>query len=77
MACNCSKPITKSECARLREFNEDGRLFIYHIFDDRGLVVAYVPKGENPNDIAKERGFYNEKGELEWYLTTEHPCLWE
>ena len=52
-------------------------MFIYHIFDDKGLVVAYVPKGENPNDIAHERGFYNEKGELEWYLTTEHPCLWE
>lgn len=38
-------------------------------------MVAYVPKGENPNDIARERGFFNENGELEWYVTTEHPCL--
>lgn len=77
MACNCSKPIRKSDCDRLRKFNADGRLFIYHIFNDKGLTVAYVPKGENPNKIAKERGFINEKGELEWYLTTEHPCLKE
>lgn len=75
MGCNCSKPITPTECARLKEYKEDGRLFIYHIFDDVGLVVAYVPKGENPNKIAQERGFYNDKGELEWYLVTEHPCL--
>ena len=75
MACNCSKPIPKSDCERLRKFNKDPRLFIYHIFNDKGLVVAYVPKGENPNDIARERGFFNENGQLEWYVTTEHPCL--
>lgn len=75
MACNCSKPIPKSDCERLRKFNKDPRLFIYHILNDKGLVVAYVPKGENPNDIARERGFFNENGELEWYVTTEHPCL--
>ena len=75
MACNCSKSIPKSDCERLRKFNKDPRLFIYHIFNDKGLVVAYVPKGENPNDIARERGFFNENGELEWYVTTEHPCL--
>ena len=75
MACNCSKPIPKSDCERLRKFNKDPRLFIYHIFNDKGLVVAYVPKGENPNDIARERGFFNENEELEWYVTTEHPCL--
>ena len=75
MACNCSKPIPKSDCERLRKFNKDPRLFIYHIFNDKGLVVAYVPKGENPSDIARERGFFNENGELEWYVTTEHPCL--
>nr|DAS98795.1 MAG TPA: hypothetical protein [Caudoviricetes sp.] len=75
MACNCSKPIPKSDCERLRKFNKDPRLFIYHIFNDKGLVVAYVPKGENPNDIARERGFFNENGELEWYVITEHPCL--
>ena len=75
MACNGSKPIPKSDCERLRKFNKDPRLFIYHIFNDKGLVVAYVPKGENPNDIARERGFFNENGELEWYVTTEHPCL--
>lgn len=75
MACNCSKPIPKSDCERLRKFNKDPRFFIYHIFNDKGLVVAYVPKGENPNDIARERGFFNENGELEWYVTTEHPCL--
>ena len=75
MACNCSKPRPKSDCERLRKFNKDPRLFIYHIFNNKGLVVAYVPKGENPNDIARERGFFNENGELEWYVTTEHPCL--
>jgi len=75
MACNCSRPIPKSDCERLRKFNKDPRLFIYHIFNDKGLVVAYVPKGENPNDIARERGFFNENGELEWYVTMEHPCL--
>lgn len=77
MGCNCGKPITKTECAKLKEFYEDGRLFIYHIFDGRGLEVAYVPSSQNPNEIAKERGFYNEEGELEWYLLSEHPCIRE
>lgn len=77
MACNCSKPIPPTDCQRLRKFNADGRLFIYHISNEKGLEVAYVPKGKNPNDVAKEWGFYNNKGELEWYLTTEHPCLKE
>ncbi|AZA73576.1 hypothetical protein [Chryseobacterium indoltheticum] len=76
--CNCSKPITQSECQKLREFVNDPekRFFIYHIFDDkRGLSVAYVPAGENPNKIALDRKFINEKGVIEWFHVSEHPCL--
>lgn len=78
--CNCSKPIAKTDCQRLRKCNSDPlrRFFIYHIFDDaRGLMIANVPKGENPNAIALERGFINSEGFEEWYKTTEHPCLFE
>lgn len=79
--CNCSKPITLTDCQRLREFNADPerRFFIYHIFDDPalGMVVAHVPKDKNPNEIAIERNFINQDGDLEWYKTTEHPCLYE
>lgn len=75
--CNCSKPITQDECSLLREFNNDPhrRFFIYHVFDDSGLMVAYVPKGVNPNKIAKERGFVDEYGEPQWYHVSEHPCI--
>ena len=78
--CNCSKKITTSDCGRLVKFNSDPlkRFFIYHIFDDsRGLQVAMVPKGEEPNKVAIERGFVNSEGIAEWYKTTEHPCLYE
>lgn len=78
--CNCSKPITQTDCQKLREFNQDPekRFFIYHIFDDdRGLQIAFVPKGENPNKIALERGFINENGIVEHYHISEHPCLYE
>lgn len=73
--CNCSKPITQSECDMMREFAEDPRFFIYHISDENGLQVAYVPSGKNPNDIAKERGFLGANGEVEWYNCREHPCV--
>lgn len=76
--CNCSKPIDDSDCARLIKKNNDPlkRFFIYHIFDDeRGLQIAHVEKGKNPNVVAHERGFYNENGQLEWYSTHEHPCI--
>lgn len=75
--CNCSKPISQSECDRLKEFVNDPlkRFFIYHISDEKGLLVAYVPKGVNPNEIALERGFINQYGEPEWYHVSEHPCL--
>lgn len=75
MPCNCSKPITPSECHFLKKCLNDGRMFIYHISDQKGLMVAYVPNGENPNQIAQERGFFNNKNELEWYYIKEHPCL--
>lgn len=75
--CNCSKPISQSDCDRLKEFVNDPlkRFFIYHISDEKGLLVAYVPKGVNPNEIALERGFINQYGEPEWYHVSEHPCL--
>ena len=75
--CNCSKSITLSECDQLKDFNNDPlkRFFIYHISDEKGLMVAYVPKGENPNQIALERGFINKENEVEFYSTREHPCL--
>lgn len=76
--CNCSKPITQTDCQRLREFNQDPekRFFIYHIFDDeRRLQVAFVPKDKNPNQIAIERGFVDNKGLAQWFKTNEHPCL--
>ena len=56
MACNCSKPVSVSECQILKEFKEDGRMFIYHIFDDkRGLEVVFVLEDKTPNQIAIER----------------------
>lgn len=75
--CNCSKMIEPSECDRLKKFNADPlkRFFIYHISDEKGLMVAYVPKGINPNHIALERGFTDENGEAQFYSTKEHPCL--
>lgn len=75
--CGCSKQITEDECSLLVELNNDvyKRLFIYHIFDDKGLKVAYVPKGENPNKIATKRGFIDEIGNPQWYHISEHPCI--
>ena len=75
--CNCSKPISQTDCQRLREFVNDPlkRFFIYHISDEKGLEVAYVPKGINPNQIALERGFVDENGEAQFYNVREHPCL--
>lgn len=75
--CNCSKQITESECQRLRKYVKDplSRTFIYHVFDDTGLKVAFVPPEKNPNQIAIERGFLDENGNPEWYHVSEHPCL--
>ena len=75
--CNCSKPIEQSELEMLREFNNDSRFFIYHISDDKGLTIAHVPEGSNPNAIALERGFIGKDGEVEWYNTNEYPLLYE
>lgn len=78
--CNCSKPITKTECQILRKYVEDpeGRNFIYHVFDgERGLEIAQVPKGINPNQIAIEREFIGSDGLPEWFFVREHPCLYE
>ncbi|WP_347216720.1 hypothetical protein [Chryseobacterium sp.] len=78
--CNCSKTITKTECHFLRKYAEDPerRNFIYHVFDDeRGLEIAQVLKGQNPNDIAIHRGFVGTDGNAEWYFVKEHPCLYE
>lgn len=78
--CNCSKPVTKSECQILKKYAEDpeGRNFIYHVFDDeRGLTLAQVPKGNNPNQIAITNNFFGEDGLPEWYYVKEHPCLYE
>jgi len=75
--CNCSKVITQSECDMLNELNNDSlkRFFIYHISDLKGLMVAHVPKGINPNQIAKEMGFINSENQIEFYSTREHPCI--
>lgn len=76
--CNCSKPISQTDCQKLIECNRDPekRLFIYHIFDDkRGLKIACV-SDRNPNDVAIERGFVDENGQPEWFTTREHPCLY-
>lgn len=80
--CNCSKPITQTDCQRLLEFVRDPerRTFIYHIFtetpDLNRLEIAYVPKDHNPNDVAIERGFIGSDGLPEWYSVHEHPCLY-
>ncbi|MDP9954697.1 hypothetical protein J2X97_000334 [Epilithonimonas hungarica] len=47
---------------------------IYHI-NGNGLQIAHVPKGRNPNEIAFERGFKDENGNVEWFFGTEHPCI--
>lgn len=75
--CNCSKVITQSECDMLKELNNDPlkRFFIYHISDLKGLMVAYVPKGINPNQIAEERGFLDDNNQPQWFNTKEHPCI--
>ncbi|TQM18336.1 hypothetical protein FB551_4117 [Chryseobacterium aquifrigidense] len=78
--CNCSKPITKTECQILRKYVNDpeGRTFIYHVFDgERGLEIAQVPQGINPNQIAIAREFIGSDGLPEWYYVKEHPCLYE
>lgn len=77
--CNCSKPITITECQRLKKYHSDPlkRRFIYYIDDEKGLVVSVVKSGENPNQKAQERGFYNSQGQLEWFNIIEHPCLHE
>lgn len=76
--CNCSKPVTKTECERLKKFHTDPekRFFIYHIFNE-GLKVRMVPPGINPNTIAQQAGFYNEAGQIEFYHVSEHPCIHE
>lgn len=74
--CRCKEPITDNECRFLRKLHKDERTFIYHISRENGsLLTAYVPKGKNPNEIALERGFLDDKGEVEWFNTFEHPCL--
>lgn len=77
--CNCSKQVTKTECQQLIEYATDPmkRFFIYHVFDNTGLEVAYVPVGDNPNSVALKRGFVNEEGIPEWYNVKEHPCIHE
>lgn len=78
--CNCSKQVTETECTRLKKHLNDPekRFFIYHIFDDkRGLKIAQVPPGKTPNEVAIERGFINESGNVEWFHVSEHPCLYE
>lgn len=78
--CNCSKQVTKTECQQLRKYAEDpeNRSFIYHVFDDeRGLALAQIHKGENPNQIALNNGFLGSDGLVEWYYVREHPCLYE
>lgn len=78
--CNCSKPITQTDCQRLKECLRDPerRTFIYHIFnDERGLKIACVQNGFSPKETAQERNFYNENGELEFYHVSEHPCHYE
>lgn len=77
MACNCNKELTYSECELMKKkHNDKDNSFIYHYFnDERGLTFAHVPKGRNPNDIAIERGFFNDKNQLEWFHTNEHPCI--
>jgi hypothetical protein len=75
--CNCSKPITKTECQRLKKYTSDPlkRFFIYYIHDEKGLQVACVPNHSTPLQIAIERGFYNSDNELEFFNIREHPCL--
>ena len=78
--CNCSKPVTKTECQVLRKYANDpeNRNFIYHVFsDERGLMLAQVPKEKNPNQIAIDNKFIGSDGLPEWYFVKEHPCLYE
>lgn len=77
--CNCSKTVTRTECHLLRKHVEDpeGRTFIYHVFDDRGLEIAHVPKDKTPNEIAVKNKFIGSDGLPEWYFVKEHPCLYE
>lgn len=81
--CNCSKPISQTDCQRLLECMQDSqrRTFIYHTFtetpDFNRLEIAHVPKDQNPNDVAKKRGFLDDAGNVEWFYIHEHPCLYE
>lgn len=77
MACNCNKELTPSECSQmLKKHNDTRYTFIYHYFEDiRGLTFASVKKGENPNEVAARCGFYNKENKLEWFYTSEHPCI--
>lgn len=77
--CNCSKSVSNTECQRLKKYANDPykRFFIYHIFEGKGLEIAYVAPNMNPNEVAKLRGFINEEGVPEWYNVKEHPCQHE
>ena len=75
MACNCSKPITLEDCDLLKWYLRHPNLFIIYHINDKGLQIAHVPKDKNPNQIALERGFINEDGNIEWFHGREHPCL--
>ena len=78
MACNCSKPLVQSDCDRLKEHANDSGTYIFHIFeDDKGLQIARVPQGANPNTIATQNGFKRPDGQLEWFNVKEHPCAYE
>lgn len=72
--CNCNKPLVIDDCARLKAHHDHEETFIYHITPKGELKIAHVPKGINPNDIARSIGYYNVKGEIEWFNTSEHPC---
>lgn len=78
--CNCSKAVSKTDCQLLKKYATDPakRFFIYHVFDlPRGLEIAWIPNGQNPNEVATQRGFLNADGIPEWFNVKEHPCLYE
>lgn len=63
------------ECQLLKWYLSHKDLnIIYHI-NDKGLQIANVPKGKNPNEIAFNRGFKDENGNVEWFYGIEHPCI--
>lgn len=73
--CGCKKVVKKTECSRLKAMHLAKRNFVYIVIN-KVYVFREIPKGKNPIQVLKnDDRFINDSGELEFYYTSESPCL--